>query len=408
MQLDYAETSMLIVQKYGGATLADPEKIKSAAQRISELKKKNIKIVAVVSAMGQTTNQLIDLAHNVSHSPNLRELDMLLSVGERISMSLVSIALNDLGHQAISFTGSQAGIFTDESHLGAMIKDVKGHRVQEALDQNKIVILAGFQGVSPVTKEITTLGRGGSDTSAVAMAAFLNADRCEILKDVSSIYSADPKLVPQAKKITQLNYNHLLEMTYWGAKVLHYRSVELAKIKKVKLYVGPAHNHQHGESSEGTIIQEDIMFESSKPLAVNSHAKILELSIQCDSSAQAFDTFFQALQKSNIAVPQILNGFIIEKKMHVLITAPSEQLAAIEAMDFKKFPQIKLANNQLCSVSLTCTGSTLNDTLVAVTKKLADNRIEPAYFIQSAMSLNYIVAQEHKDKTIQALHSLID
>lgn len=398
---------MLIVQKYGGATLADPEKIKSAATRISELKKKNIQIVAVVSAMGQTTNQLIDLAQNVSRSPNLRELDMLLSVGERISMSLVSIALNDLGHDAISFTGSQAGIFTDESHLGAMIKDVKAHRVQEALEKNKIVILAGFQGVSPVTKEITTLGRGGSDTSAVAMAAYLNADRCEILKDVSSIFTADPKLVKDAKKITQLNYEHLLEMTYWGAKVLHYRSVELAKLKKVKLYVGPAHDYKQGQSSEGTLIHEGVMFESSKPLAVNSHSKILEVSISTETSAQAFEILFQAFQKSNIAVPQILNGFVKDGKTHMLLTAPSEILTAIEGMDFTKHNQISIVNNKLCSVSLTCTGSTLNDTLMAVTKRLQQNNIQPAYFIQSAMSLNYIVALESKDKTIQALHSLI-
>lgn len=399
---------MLIVQKYGGATLADPEKIKSAALRISELKKKNIQIVAVVSAMGKTTDQLISLAQSVSHSPNLREFDMLLSVGERISMSLVSIALNDLGHEAISFTGSQAGIFTDESHLGAMIKDVKAHRVQEALEKNKIVILAGFQGVSPVTKEITTLGRGGSDTSAVAMAAYLNADRCEILKDVSSIFTADPKLVAQAKKITQLNYDHLLEMTYWGAKVLHYRSVELAKLKKVKLYVGPAHDHNHGQSSEGTLIHEGVMFESSKPLAVNSHSKILEVAVHTETPAQAFEILFQSLQKSNIAVPQILNGFVRNNKTHMLLTAPPEILTAIENMDFTKHPQVSIVNNKLCSVSLTCTGSTLNDTLMAVTKRLQQDNIQPEHFIQSAMSLNYIVSLDSKDKAIQALHSLIN
>lgn len=399
---------MLIVQKYGGATLADPEKIKSAANRISELKKKNIQIVAVVSAMGQTTNQLIDLAQNVSRSPKLRELDMLLSVGERISMSLVSIALNDLGHDAISFTGSQAGILTDESHLGAMIKDVKAHRVQEALENNKIVILAGFQGVSPVTKEITTLGRGGSDTSAVAMAAYLNADRCEILKDVSSIFTADPKLVPQAKKITEMNYDHLLEMTYWGAKVLHYRSVELAKIKKVKLYVGPAHDHNHDQTSEGTLIHEGVMFESSKPLAVNSHSKILEIAIQTEIPAQAFEILFKALQESNIAVPQILNGFVQNGRTHMLLTAPPEILSAIENMNFKKNNMITITNDKLCSVSLTCTGSTLNDTLVAVTKRLQLDNIHPAYFIQSAMSLNYIITLDSKNKMIQALHSLIE
>ena len=164
---------MLIVQKYGGATLETPEKIKNIAANIANLKKNNNQIVAVVSAMGQTTNQLIQLAQQVSKKPQLRELDMLLSVGERTSMALVSMALHDLNCDAISFTGSQAGILTDEAHLNAMIKDVKAYRVQEALDKNQVVILAGFQGVSPVTKEITTLGRGGSDTSAVAMAAYL-------------------------------------------------------------------------------------------------------------------------------------------------------------------------------------------------------------------------------------------
>lgn len=392
---------MLIVQKYGGATLADPEKIKSAASRIAKLKKKNVQIVAVVSAMGQTTNQLISLAQQVSASPNLRELDMLLSVGERISMSLVSIALNDLGQEAISFTGSQAGILTDGSHLNAMIKDVKAHRVQEALEKNKIVILAGFQGVSPETKEITTLGRGGSDTSAVAMAAYLNAERCEILKDVSSIFTADPKLVPQAKAINQLNYDHLLEMTYWGAKVLHYRSVELAKIKKVKLYVGPAHEEKIIESSEGTIIHEDIMFESSKPLAVNSHSKVLQIAIPAKSTSQALEALFKSLNDNNIAMPQILNGFQQNDQTHFLVTGPSELLTSIENS------KLHVTNKSLCSVSLTCTGSTLNDTLAAVTKKLAAEQIHPQYFIQSAMSLNYIIDQGQKDKAIQALHSFI-
>ena len=197
-------------------------------------------------------------------------------------------------------------------------------------------------------------------------------------------------------------------MTYWGAKVLHYRSVELAKIKKVKLYVGPAHDHNHGQSSEGTIIHEGVMFESSKPLAVNSHSKIIEISIQTDTPAQAFDVLFQALEKSNIAVPQILNGFAKDKKTHMLLTAPPEILTAIENMDFTKHNQLSIVNNKLCSVSLTCTGSTLNDTLMAVTQRLQKDNIQPAYFIQSAMSLNYIVASEAKDKTIQALHSIIN
>jgi len=203
--------------------------------------------------MGKTTNSLIDLANQVSSHPQRREMDMLLTVGERISMSLVSMALNDLGCPAISFTGSQAGIFTNDSHVNAFIKDVKAFRVAEALEENKVVILAGFQGVSPLTKEITTLGRGGSDTSAVAMAAAFNAERCEILKDVPAVFTADPNIVKDAKPIELLNYDQLMEMTFWGAKVLHYRSVELAKIRDVTLYIGPASN----KTSDGTTVEKD-------------------------------------------------------------------------------------------------------------------------------------------------------
>jgi aspartate kinase len=397
---------MLIVQKYGGATLADPEKIKSAAARIAKLKKNNIHVVAVVSAMGHTTNQLLDLAHQISPRPQLRELDMLLSVGERMSMSLVSMALNDLAVEAISFTGSQAGIFTDESHFNAMIRDVKAHRVQEALQQNKIVILAGFQGVSPLTKEITTLGRGGSDTTAVAMAAYLNADRCEILKDVSGIFSADPKWVSQAQKISHLHYDHLLEMTFWGAKVLHYRSVELAKIKKVHLYVGAA--AEMPNSNDGTQIHEDVMFESSKPLAINSHNQVLELSIPTEHITAALEFLTEVLQKNNIALPQILNGFCNKKNVHFLITGTKENLMAIQNLNTKNLNGISVVQSHICSVSLTCTGSSLTDTLLSVTQKLRQHNIHPLYFIQSAMSLNYIVHKDDQEKTIQTLHKLIE
>lgn len=248
-QFQSFDKSMLIVQKYGGATLADPEKIKNVAERLFQMHEKSVQVVAVVSAMGKTTNQLIQLAQQVSTHPNRREMDMLLSTGERVSMALVSMALLDLGAPAISFTGSQSGILTDDSHENAFIQDVKAFRVEEALAKNKIVVLAGFQGVSPTTKEITTLGRGGSDTTAVAMAAFLKADHCEILKDVPSVFSADPNCVTSAKALTELSYDEMLDMTFWGAKVLHYRSVELAKFCGVELYVGPAKKQNNTENT---------------------------------------------------------------------------------------------------------------------------------------------------------------
>jgi aspartate kinase len=397
---------MLIIQKYGGATLETPEKIKSAALRIAKTKNNGQQVVAIVSAMGQTTNQLLALSQQVSKRPLLRELDMLLSVGERISMSLISMALNDLNHQAISLTGSQAGIFTDDAHVNAMIKDIKAHRVTEALQENKIVIIAGFQGVSPKTKEITTLGRGGTDTTAVAMASFLKADRCEILKDVPSIFSADPKLVKQAKPINKLNYLILLEMTYWGAKVLHYRSVELACMNKVKLYVGPA-TENSDDTTQGTIIQEDIMFESTKPIAVNSHQSVFAISIKNKNQSEAIELLNEDFKRNQIGTPQILFGINSnENKILLFVTAPQEIMTMIKDLCSKN-ENLKIENENLCSVSLTCTGSSLNDVLNQCQKKLALENIQPKYFMQSAMSLNFFIDSDKKSQAIQALHSLI-
>ncbi len=377
---------MLIVQKYGGATLATPQKIKNIARRISDSKKSGTNIVAVVSAMGQTTNQLIELAHQVSENPSLRELDMLLSVGERTSMALLTMALNDLNCPAISFTGSQAGILTDESHIAANIIDVKAFRVSEALQINKVVILAGFQGVSPITKEITTLGRGGSDTTAVAMAAYLNADHCEILKDVDSIFTADPKSIPNAKPIRHLHFSQLLEMTTWGAKVLHYKSVQMAKDKNVKLYVGPATD----KASAGTWISADHKSEKNIPLAVNTHSKILEI------ENTSVDLFFADLIKNQIGFPQIIK----QTDQSLFITGSTENLSAIE----KKYP---LKNTKLCSVSLTMTQSMTTEIKHQIEQKIKSENIEIIDQIQTELSLNLILSSKNKDHAIQLLHAMI-
>jgi aspartate kinase len=265
-----------IVQKYGGATLATPEKIKSVASGIAALAKAGNRIVVAVSAMGSSTNQLIELAHKVSNSPNRRELDMLLSTGERTSMALMSMALHDLGCEAISFTGSQAGILTTDSHFNARIVDVKAFRVDQALAAGKIVVLAGFQGVCPETKEITTLGRGGTDTTAVAMAAYLHANRCEILKDVDGVMSADPKIVPEAKTIPVLNFEQMLEMSLWGAKVIHHRAIQQAISKNVDLYVGPVENFKMSKAAGTQISAEDEFSAPTDPepfgaIAINSN-----------------------------------------------------------------------------------------------------------------------------------------
>ena len=393
----------LIVQKYGGATLADPAKIKEVAKRIAEYAREGTQLIAVVSAMGKTTNSLIDLANQVSGNPHLRELDMLLTVGERISMSLVSMALNDLGCQAISFTGSQAGIFTDRSHVNAFIQDVKPIRVQEALDQNKVVILAGFQGVSPETKEITTLGRGGSDTSAVAMAAYFKADRCEILKDVPAVFTADPRLVSDAKALHQLNYDQLMEMTFWGAKVLHYRSVELAKQREVTLYIGPASN----KTDEGTLVKKGLnMFESSKVLSLNSHETVLQIYCESTSIAEALKKFQQTLEQKQIAFPQLLHAETQGNRQSLLLTGPQEITTAIKN-EIKSFKGITLQPTDFSTVTATCTGVTSPQIIQSALESLEKEKIKVHHTIISAMSTTMLIESKQREQALATLHKMI-
>ena len=222
--------------KFGGTSVADPEKIRRVAARLVDTKRAGVRVVAVVSAMGYHTDELLELAHQVSPRPKPRELDMLISVGERISCALVAMAIHDLGHDAISLTGSQAGIVTDTVHGKAKIVEVKAHRIHQALDGERIVLVAGFQGVS-TEYDVTTLGRGGSDTTAVALAAALGADACEIYTDVDGVFTADPRLVPDARKLHAVSYEEMLEMAASGAKVLQLRSVEFARNHGVKVHV---------------------------------------------------------------------------------------------------------------------------------------------------------------------------
>jgi aspartate kinase len=239
----------LIVQKYGGSSVADAESIKRVAKRIVETRKAGNEVVVAVSAMGDTTDELLDLAHEVAPIPAPREMDMLLSAGERISMALLAMAIESLGHDARSFTGSQAGMITDARHGAARIVDVTPVRLREALDEGAIVIVAGFQGFNRDTKDITTLGRGGSDTTAVALAAALDADICEIYTDVDGIFTADPRVVPKASKIDRITSEEMLELAANGAKVLYIRAVEYARRHGVTLHVRSSFNN-----NEGTIV----------------------------------------------------------------------------------------------------------------------------------------------------------
>lgn len=227
----------LIVQKFGGSSVADPEKIKHVAKRVLETANAGNQVVVVVSAMGDTTDELVDLAQSVSSEPRGREMDMLLSAGERISMSLLAMAINELGGEAISFTGYQAGISTDSSHGDARISEINPERVKAALAEGKIAVVAGFQGYDANVKDITTLGRGGSDTTAVALAAALSAEICEIYSDVDGVYTADPRVVPRAHRILEIDIDSMLELSSSGAKILYLRAVEFARKHGVDLRV---------------------------------------------------------------------------------------------------------------------------------------------------------------------------
>ncbi len=236
----------IVVQKYGGSSVADADSVKRVARRIVETKKAGNQVVVVVSAMGDTTDDLIDLANQVSPLPPARELDMLLTAGERISMAVLAMAIHDLGHEARSFTGSQAGVITDAEHGRAKIIDVTPGRIEAAIGEGAIAIVAGFQGVSQTTKDITTLGRGGSDTTAVALAVALEADVCEIYSDVDGIFTADPRIEPLARKVPRISYEETLEMAAQGAKILHLRCVEYARRYDMPIHVRSSFSDKQG------------------------------------------------------------------------------------------------------------------------------------------------------------------
>jgi aspartate kinase len=283
----------LVVQKYGGSSVGNAERIKRVAERIVAARKAGDDVVVVVSAMGDTTDELLDLANQVSPLPPGRELDMLLTAGERISMALLAMAIHNLGYEARSFTGSQAGVITTSVHGRARIIDVTPGRLKGALDEGSVVIVAGFQGVSQDTKDVTTLGRGGSDTTAVALAAALYADVCEIYTDVDGIFTADPRIVPNARHIRQITYEEMLELAACGAKVLHLRSVEYARRAGLPIHVRSSYSTNTGTMVTGSM--EDLSVEQALITGVahdRSEAKITIVGVPDEPGAAAriFDT----------------------------------------------------------------------------------------------------------------------
>jgi len=352
--------------------------------------------------MGKTTDQLIKTAYEVSPHPNRRELDMLLTTGERVSMSLMSMALADLGVPAISFTGSQAGVLTDDSHSSARILDVRPMRVREELERNRVVVLAGFQGVNAVNKEITTLGRGGSDTTAVAMAAVLKADRCEIIKEVDGICSADPRLTKDAHPLRVLDFSALAEMCFWGAKVLHFRSVELAQSQNVPLVIKKWGGAEHSTQ----ILKEVKDMETGKVLAVNSHARIEHVEIDASDLNTAFEKFNAHLKQSTLAWPQLLASAFTAGKARIMLTSDNEHLDAL-LRSLEKSKDLRKQRETLSSVSITCYGGVASDLPYRAMKLLHDQKIIVDKYTMTPHSVNLFVNVNERDTAVKALHTLV-
>ncbi|MDZ4660917.1 MAG: aspartate kinase [Pseudomonadota bacterium] len=392
----------LIVQKYGGSSLKTAREVHSVADRIQSLHSHGLSIVVVVSAMGNTTNELIDLAFQVSPRPLQRELDMLLTTGERVSMSLLSMALNDRSVPAISFTGSQAGVITNESHNNAQIVEIKPLRVKQALEQKKVVVLAGFQGVTQESKEVTTLGRGGSDTTAVAMAAHFSADRCEILKDVDGVYSADPKIVKTARLIPMMSYQHLSEMTFWGSKVLHHRAADLALQLKVPLYVGPTHT-----KGTGTLIKgEATMYENSNISSINSHTFVRLIRVKNSNLDQALIAFTQILANKNFSLPQIIDARFENSDTLLLITGPKENILPLMETLLGQ-TTLEIVSNHLSSVTVTGLGFSATPSIQRLTHWLTLKGVALHSIISSPMSCTFVINENDRENAIKILHEFM-
>jgi aspartate kinase len=384
-----------LVMKFGGTSVADPEKIRRVAARLVEAKRAGNRVVAVISAMGQHTDELVSLAHEVSPQPKPREMDMLISVGERISCALVAMAIADLGLDAISLTGSQAGIVTDTVHGKAKIVEVRAHRIHEALDSDRIVLVAGFQGVS-TDFDITTLGRGGSDTTAVALAAALGADACEIYTDVDGVFTADPRLVPGARKLHAVSYEEMLEMAASGAKVLALRSVEFARNHAVKLHVRSTFT---GE--EGTWITEEDERMLEKAM-ISGVTHTLEEAVYRVSGTDRAD-LFDALADAAVSVDTI-----IQTGDDIVFSAPIEDRAATEAA-LGRLDASWEERDDLGKVSVVGAGMKSHPGIAARTfQTLRELGVEPDLVATSPIKIAFYVPQGDVERTVVALHEAFE
>ncbi len=405
----------LIVQKYGGSSVADADGIKRVAARIAAAKRAGQQVVVVVSAMGDTTDNLIDLANQVTPIPTGRELDMLLTAGERISMALLAMAIGNLGFEARSFTGSQAGIITDSSHGRARVIDVTPGRITEALNDGAIAIVAGFQGISQDTKDVTTLGRGGSDTTAVALAAALEADVCEIYTDVDGVFSADPRVVPTARKLKSVTYEEMLELAASGAKVLHLRCVEYARRFDLPIHVRSSFSNLEGtwvvkDRPEGADMEQAII---SGVAHDKSEAKITIVGVPDRTGVAA--RIFQSIADADINIDMIVQNVSAADTGLTDISFTLPKTEGSNATTILKKIQGEIGylsiqyDDQIGKLSLVGAGMRSHPGVTATFfAAMADAGVNIEMISTSEIRISIVCRQADLDSAVRAAHSAFD
>jgi aspartate kinase len=408
----------IVVQKYGGSSVADAAAVKRVARRIIEAKKAGHDVVVAVSAMGDTTDDLLALAEAVSPLPPARELDMLLTAGERISMAVVAMAISDLGYSARSFTGSQAGVITDSVHGKAKIIDVTPGRIEEAIAEGHIVIVAGFQGVSQDTKEITTLGRGGTDTTAVALAAALDAEVCEIYTDVDGVFTADPRIVPAARKLDRVTYEEMLELAACGAKILHLRCVEYARRYGIPIHVRSSFSQLDGTVVSGSIedrTQEDQMEQAIIAGVAHdrSEAKITVVGVpdKVGEAARIFETLAAAQTNLDMIVQNV--SAAATNLTDISFTLPRSDgqgaMAALAAVQPEIGFETLLYDDQVGKISLIGAGMRSHPGITAkFFGALAEAGVNIGMISTSEIRISVIVDEAQVDEAVRATHTAFD
>ena len=399
----------LIVQKFGGTSVGSTERIKAVAERAIKTKKSIKDVVIVVSAMGDTTNQLVKLAKDISIKPNSREYDALISTGENVSASLLAMCLHEKGEKAISLTGPQAGILTEKTHSKAKILNVNTNRIEKELENDNIVIITGFQGINN-SHDVTTIGRGGSDTSAVVLAAALGCSECEIYTDVDGVYTTDPRRIPTAKKLTEISYEEMLELASLGAKVLHPRAVECAKANNITLHVRSSFNNE-----EGTRVKEINNMEINKPvtgIAVNDKEAIISI-IKVPDHPGIAGQLFSKLANHNINVDMIIQNVEKNNNNNISFSVLEDDLSAAKDITEKFCEEIKadkvLTNTEIAKISTVGVGMISRPGVAAkMFKTLGDADINIMRITTSEIKISCAINREDAQKALTVLHDAFE